>query len=53
MKLKENKDSKDVKNYLSKGYIIKNIKDIKSLNYIRKIFIKEIFNYFEQMKFFI
>ena len=46
MKLKENKDNKDVKNYLSKGYIIKNIKQTKSLDYIRKIFIKEIIKIF-------
>ena len=46
MKLKENKDNKDVKNYLIKGYIIKNIKQTKSLDYIRKIFIKEIIKIF-------
>ena len=50
MKLKENKENKDVKNYLSNGYIIKNIKQIKSLDYIRKIFIKEIIKIFPDQK---
>lgn len=50
MKLKANKDNKDVKNYLNKGYIIKNIKDIKSLDYIRKVFLKEIYKIFPRQK---
>lgn len=50
MKLKENKKNQDVKNYLNKGYIIKDINKIQSLEYIRKIFIKEIVKIFPDQK---
>ena len=50
MKLIDNKANKDVKDYLSKGYIVKTIKQIKSLDYIRKIFIKEILKIFPSLK---
>ena len=50
MKLKDNKNNKDVKDYLNKGYIIKNISEIKSLDYIRKLFIREISKIFPDQK---